>query len=173
MEHTAQPTIKDTAADRTSSAASQANCPFAPKGQAKNAALCGDTPLSVHHIGYLVRNIDAALSAFLQLGYTIRQDTVPDPIRGIHICFVEKDGYLIELVSPLDSSSLVSGLLKKYKNRPYPICYETNDLDKELARLTAQSYTAIDAPTPAPALGNRRVVFLMSPFLGMIELFEA
>jgi len=59
------------------------------------------------------------------------------------------------------------------KNSPYHICYETNDLDKELARLTAQSYTAIDAPTPAPALGNRRVVFLMSPFLGMIELLEA
>ena len=129
--------------------------------------------LKVHHIGYLVKKMDAAINAFRHLGYTIRQDTVPDTIRGIHICFMEKDGYVIELVSPADSGSLVAGLLKRYKNSPYHICYETQDLDKELAALIAGGYTAIDTPTPAPALNGRRVVFLMNPFLGMIELLEA
>ena len=33
-------------------------------------------------------------------------------------------------------------------------------------------YTSIDQPTPAPAIGNRRVVFLMNSRLGMIELLE-
>lgn len=129
--------------------------------------------LKVHHIGYLVRKMEKAMDSFRQLGYTVLQDTVHDPIRRIHICFMEKDGYVVELVSPAGDDSLVSGLSKKYKNSPYHICYETPDLSKTLSLLTAGGYTAIDTPTPAPALEDRRVVFLMSPFLGMIELLES
>ena len=139
----------------------------------QTAARTSDHTLTIHHIGYLVKKMDAAIHAFAHLGYTIRQDTVYDSIRNIHICFMEKDGYVIELVSPAASESVAAGLLKRYKNSPYHICYETEDLDGALIRLTAEGYTAIDTPTPAPALGNRRVVFLMNPFLGMIELLEA
>lgn len=128
--------------------------------------------LKVHHIGYLVKKIDAAIKEFTGLGYTIRQATVYDDIRKVNICFMEKDGYVVELVSPTDSESVVAGLLKKYKNSPYHICYETQNLEKELALLTENGYTAIDTPTPAPALESRRVVFLMNASLGMIELLE-
>lgn len=128
--------------------------------------------LKVHHIGYLVKKIDAAIKEFTGLGYTIRQATVYDDIRKVNICFMEKDGYVVELVSPTDSESVVAGLLKKYKNSPYHICYETQNLEKELALLTENGYTAIDTPTPAPALEGRRVVFLMNASLGMIELLE-
>ena len=33
-------------------------------------------------------------------------------------------------------------------------------------------YVQIDAPMPAPAIGGRRVCFLMNRFAGMIELLE-
>lgn len=128
--------------------------------------------LKIHHIGYLVKHIDKAAAAFEQLGYAAASESVWDSHRKIHILFMEKDGYRIELVSPADNSSVVSGLIKKYKNSPYHICYETPDLDAALAALASTGFTAIDAPAPAPALQNRRVVFLMSPFLGMIELLE-
>lgn len=128
--------------------------------------------LKVHHIGYLVKKINAAIKEFAKLGYTIYLDTVYDDIRKVNICFMEKDGYVVELVSPTDSESVVAGLLKKYKNSPYHICYETQNLEKELALLTENGYTAIDTPTPAPALEGRRVVFLMNASLGMIELLE-
>ncbi len=128
--------------------------------------------LKIHHIGYLVKHIDKAAAEFGRLGYNTVSETVLDDYRKIYIRFMEKDGYRVELVSPADSSSVVSGLIKKYKNSPYHICYETPDLDASLASLTAKGFTAIDAPAPAPALQNRRVVFLMSPFLGMIELME-
>lgn len=141
--------------------------------QLTNQTIHPNCPLTIHHIGYLVKKMDAAIGAFRHLGYTVRQDTVYDNARSIHICFMEKDGYVIELVSPAGSGSLVEGLLKRYKNSPYHICYETQNLDKELAALTSEGYTAIDTPAPAPALEGRRVVFLMNPFLGMIELLEA
>ena len=55
------------------------------------------TTLKIHHIGYLVKKIDKAKNTFESLGYLTRQDTVYDDIRKVNICFVEKDGYLIEL----------------------------------------------------------------------------
>ena len=60
----------------------------------------------------------------------------------------------------------------KYKNCPYHICYETEQFDATFLAMTGNGYTAIDTPTPAPALGGRKVVFLMSPTIGMVELLE-
>lgn len=128
--------------------------------------------LKIHHIGYLVKHIDKAMAEFERLGYDAVSEVTYDDLRKIRICFMEKDGYRIELVSPADSSSIVSGLIKKYKNSPYHLCYETQDFENDLAALTGEGFTAIDTPAPAPALQNRRVVFLMNPFLGMIELLE-
>ncbi len=76
----------------------------------------------------------------------------------------------MELVSPVSEDSVVSGLMKKYKNAPYHICYEADDPEAAYVQLTANGFAAIDTPTPAPALGGCKVVFLTSPVIGMIEL---
>ncbi len=128
--------------------------------------------LKIHHIGYLVKKIDAAILSFQKIGYETVQDTVYDDIRKVNICFLQKDGYRIELVAPVSEDSIVYGLLKKYKNCPYHICYETDDFDEDYRSLTSGGFTAIDAPTPAPALQGRDVVFLTSPSMGMIELIR-
>ncbi len=126
--------------------------------------------LKIHHIGYLVKKIEKAKKVFEALGFLIEQDTVSDDIRKVDICFLVKDGYRVELVSPYSEDSVVSGLLKKYKNTPYHICYETDDPEAAYRELTANGFAAIDTPTPAPALDGRNVVFLISPVIGMVEL---
>lgn len=126
--------------------------------------------LKIHHIGYLVKKLDRAKHTFEALGYRVEQDTVYDDIRKVDICFLIKDGYRVELVSPVSPDSVVAGLIKKYKNAPYHICYETADFEKDLAELTADGFLAIDTPTPAPAMNGRRVMFLTSAAAGMIEL---
>lgn len=128
--------------------------------------------LSVHHIGYLVKKIEKAIQTFLSLGYQIEHDTVYDDIRKVNICFLIKDGYRIELVSPASEDSVVTGLMKKYKNSPYHICYLTDDFDQAYAALTANGFLAIDTPTRAPALDGREVVFLTHADIGMIELIR-
>lgn len=128
--------------------------------------------LTVHHIGYLVKKIEKAKQSFLNLGYIIEQDTLYDDIRKVDICFLTKDGYRVELVSPVSEDSVVAGLMKRYKNTPYHICYETSDFDRDYADLTANGFLAIDELTPAPALGNRQVVFLNHAAMGMIELIR-
>lgn len=126
--------------------------------------------LKIHHIGYLVKKLDQAKQTFSTLGYRVEQDTVYDGIRKVNICFLVKDGYRIELVSPAAPDSVVAGLIKKYKNAPYHICYEADDCETALAELTAGGFLAIDTPTPAPALDDRKVMFLTSAAAGMIEL---
>lgn len=126
--------------------------------------------LKIHHIGYLVKKIEKAKETFQALGYAVEQDTVYDEIRKVDICFLTKDSYRVELVSPASEDSVVAGLLKKYKNTPYHICYETDDLEEAYRELTSNGFAAIDTPTPAPALGGCDVVFLTSPVIGMIEL---
>lgn len=129
--------------------------------------------LKVHHIGYLVKKAEAAIRSFEALGYQLTQDIVYDDIRKVNICFMQKDGYRIELVSPAAEDSVVSGLLKKYKNSPYHICYETADFDNDYQALLSNGFISIDAPTPAPALQGREVVFLTSASMGMIELLRS
>lgn len=126
--------------------------------------------LRVHHIGYLVKKIEKAKRTFEQLGYRTEQDVVYDDIRKINICFMVMGDCRVELVSPVSENSVVAGLIRKYKNSPYHICYETDDYEEAYAGLTANGFLAIDTPTPAPALGGRRVVFLTNAAIGMIEL---
>ncbi|MCM1145347.1 MAG: VOC family protein [Blautia sp.] len=128
--------------------------------------------LKVHHIGYLVKKMNIAIHSFQTLGYQITQEPIYDTIRQVDICFLEKDGCCVELVCPVSDTSVVSGLMKRFKNSPYHICYEAADFEKDLAELTANGFFAIDTPTPAPALQNREVVFLSNAAIGMIELLR-
>ena len=128
--------------------------------------------MRIHHIGYLVKKLEKAAEEFEKLGYVRLGDVTDDTYRKVDILFLEKDGYAVELVSPNAPDSVVAGLLKTYTNAPYHICYVCEDLDGELERLTGSGYVQIDSPVPAPAIGGRRVCFLMNRFAGMIELLE-
>lgn len=128
--------------------------------------------MRIHHIGYLVKHIDAAKDSFISIGFSVKQETVYDGIRDVNILFMEKDGYVIELVSPNSKESVVANLIKTYKNAPYHICYETEDFDADTESLIEKGFMPIDRPTPAPALNGRRVCFFINSRIGMIELLE-
>ena len=128
--------------------------------------------LTVHHIGYLVKNIEKATAQFESLGYSIINEKCYDDYRKVDIVFLEKDGYTIELVSPVSEESVVWGLMGRYKNSPYHICYEAEDITAAADMLTSQGFVAIDNPTPAPAIDGRKVQFLQGRFIGMIELVQ-
>lgn len=128
--------------------------------------------MRVHHVGYLVKNMEKASAAFFVLGYAEKQSVVYDNIRDADIVFLGKDGYVIELVRPCSERSVAAGLMKIYKNAPYHICYETDSFLEDMAMLEDSGFLRIDEPTPAPALGQRKVVFLLSASAGMIELLE-
>ena len=125
-----------------------------------------------HHVGYLTRNMDRAIALFQELGYRIEEAPAPDEGRGITIAFLVNEGLRVELIEPVSEDSPMYPLLKRYKNTPYHICYETEDLEGKIEELCRGGYTVFQAPAPAPCIEGRRVAFLLHTGMGIIELLE-
>ncbi len=128
--------------------------------------------MTVHHIGYLVKDINKSREEFEKLGFVCEGDLQYDIFRDVDILFLVKDGYRIELVSPKSSNSVVANLIKKYRNSPYHICYESDDIYEDIENLESKGFTRIDDVCPAPALNNRNVSFLMNYSIGIIEILQ-
>lgn len=127
--------------------------------------------LKINHIGYLIKKMDTGIEALLKLGFSEEQK-IYDPIREAELCFMLKDGYCLELIAPSKESTLYP-LLKKYKNTAYHICYEVDDLDAAVTFFEESGYYLFKEKEAAPAFGdNARVVFLMNPDIGMVELLQ-
>lgn len=128
--------------------------------------------MKIHHIGYLVKKIEKAISAFENLGFILTQEIVLDEYRQANICFLKKDGYVVELVSPVSKESVVADLMKKKGNTPYHICYETENIDDDINNLLKQHYVMCSEKHSAVAIKDKNVCFMIHPYLGMIELLE-
>lgn len=130
--------------------------------------------MNIHHIGYLVDDIHAATNEMRRLGFETQGEVKTDPIRQVYITFMNNNGYVVELVQPVDQDSPMYSLRKKYRNTPYHICYQTSDIQHTIKTLCAeQGCMLIATPQPAVAMQNAPLVaFLMNTQIGMIELLE-
>ncbi len=128
--------------------------------------------MKVHHIGYLVKDINKSISIFQSLGYSIEKDIIYDQYREIDICFLINESERIELVAPKKAESAVGELRKKIGNAPYHICYETDNLEREIQNLRANRFVIWQEPLEAPAIDGQRVAFLVNGQIGLIELVE-
>lgn len=128
--------------------------------------------MQIHHIGYLVKNIEKSVSTFKALGYKLTVDPTWDEGREAFICFLDNDGYCVELIAPSKGSALYP-LLKQYNNAPYHICYICANLERTIEDLKADRFLLFKEPASAPVIGKTaRVAFLISARVGMIELVE-
>ena len=129
--------------------------------------------MKIDHIGYAVKRIDRAITSFENLGFVF-EPVIDDVDRNVKLAFADKDGYRIELVSPLDrkQESPVDQYVRNSIGTPYHICYESDDLETEIEKLKAQGYKVIIEPRPAVAFGGRRVVFMMNSGFGLMEIVE-
>lgn len=127
--------------------------------------------MRIDHIGYAVKNIDKARKSMEVLGY-IFEETVEDKDRNIYIAFGEMDGYRVELVAPISVGSPVDMHLSKMGPTPYHICYKSNDIESDIERLQTNRFKVSIPLAPAIAFGNKRVVFMYSLSVGLIEIVE-
>ncbi len=51
--------------------------------------------MEIHHIGYLVKNMNKAVSAFEALGYDLTTPPTWDDARKAHLCFMTCGGVLL------------------------------------------------------------------------------
>lgn len=130
--------------------------------------------MKVHHLGYAVSSIEKSIPMFGILGWKVSSDITDDVLRKVRIAFLEKDGQVIELVSPLGDDSPVHQALKQNKGvpTPYHICYEVESLDAARAELKQKGFMPFIQAAPAPAIDDRRVEWFFALNLGIIELVE-
>ncbi|MBO6241638.1 MAG: VOC family protein [Butyrivibrio sp.] len=128
--------------------------------------------MRVHHIGYLVKNISKTEKKFLELGYEIESPTKFDEIRNIDIEFLVNGDYRVELIEPKGEDSPMYPLLKRYKNTPYHLCYEVENIDDAISDLGDKHYTVIQEPNIASCIEGKKVAFLNNISMGIIELVE-
>lgn len=129
--------------------------------------------MKVDHVGYAVKRIDRAQDSFEKLGFVF-EPVIDDADRNVKLAFGEKDGYRIELVAPLDkkAQSPVDQYLSNAVGTPYHICYQSNELDRDVEELKNRGFKVVIEPKSAIAFGGRRVVFMMNIGFGLMEIVE-
>jgi methylmalonyl-CoA/ethylmalonyl-CoA epimerase len=128
-----------------------------------------------HHVGYATANIDRFVEDFFRPVFAplAISDKISDPIQRVTVCFARMQGdTLIDLVEPLGENSPVDAVIGSSRGGVYHLCYEVEDLSRELARLRQKRCMPVSKPVPAAAFNGRRVVFLLTPQRDLIELVE-
>ena len=99
--------------------------------------------MMIHHIGYLVDNLEATVKEFSKIGFIVERPKSYDSFRRIYICFIVNGGYRIELIEPEGIESPLYPLLKRYRNTAYHICYIVKDVAKAGEVLKENGYKVL------------------------------
>lgn len=108
----------------------------------------------IHHIAVVVESVDAALGFFRDvMGLQVTDDRVMDDqgVRGVLLALGENE---IELIEPVRADTGVERYLASKGETLHHICFRTDDVDAELARLRSLGVELIDQ-TPRAGLAGR------------------
>ncbi len=128
--------------------------------------------MKIHHVGYYVTDIGEAQNEFFSLGYVKESECVFDEDRKIYVQFLKNAEYRVELIAPAEECTLFPKSIKKMGATPYHICYECEDMEKNVKEWQGKGFVLVRPPSPAAAIGNHRVAFLYSDAIGLMELVE-
>ena len=127
----------------------------------------------IEHIGYLTGNIEATTEQFRLLGYTPMGGVILDNTQKTKICFLQKEGVTkVELVEPFEENEPMRNMLKKRGIGPYHICFEVEDVYKEMEELNKSKWLPIFSPVPAPAFNERLICYMFKKEIGYVELLN-
>jgi len=124
--------------------------------------------LKIHHIGIVVRDIEAYLSSS---PYHKSSDVVYDPHQHSNICMLDtgQSETPVELIEPIDEKSTTYQYLKKNGNGTHHICYQIDDLESLERYMGEHKLKRIYGPVEAVVFGKREVVFGYSRTQGIVE----
>lgn len=126
-----------------------------------------------HHIGIAVWDIEETALYYVDAGY-MKAETVIDEIQNVKICFLTKENMpMLELLAPVDENSPVNRILNKMGVSPYHCCYLVDDMEDAVYRLKKKKFVPLIKPVEACAIDGKRVCFLFSKTVGLIELVES
>ena len=125
------------------------------------------------HIAVAVTDLEEAIRRFaedLGVPFAGRQDV---PTELTSTAFFPIEGTRIELVHPLAGQGPIAGFLEKRGPGLHHVCFETDDIEGDVARLKAKGYQFL-SPAPKPGAHGTRVIFVHPKSFGgvLLELAE-
>jgi methylmalonyl-CoA/ethylmalonyl-CoA epimerase len=131
--------------------------------------------MRLHHLGFVVSDITAALPAFQRsMGASWVSQVFLDPLQKVRVAFLttRPGDAQVELVEPVGDDSPVLRFLLDKGGGLHHACYEVSELEQELAAFRARGSLIVKRPKPAVAFQGRRIAWVLTPEKFLIELLE-
>jgi len=109
----------------------------------------------INHIGIAVQSIEATLPFYKNTFGMEFLEEEEIPAMKIKIAMLKIGESKIELLQPTSEDSYIAKFLEKNGSGIHHIAYETDDIDAEIEKLTAQGIKMIDEKPRCGAHGTR------------------
>jgi methylmalonyl-CoA/ethylmalonyl-CoA epimerase len=119
-----------------------------------------------HHVGLAVQSIRDALPTGEEPA-----EATPEASQGVSLSFLDLHGVRLELLEPLDDDSPILGNLRKGVKLLH-LCFEVPSLDIALDHGRRAGFHRVGAIKPSAAMHGRRIAWVFSKQLGLVELIE-
>lgn len=116
-------------------------------------------PARLHHVAYVVPDIDAALPDFA--GRWGMRQVVRETMdaQGVEAVMLQAGPAFVELIRPLDPEGAIARFLESRGGGLHHVAYAVDDIAATLAALGAEGVELIDAE-PRVGLGGHLVAFV-------------
>jgi methylmalonyl-CoA/ethylmalonyl-CoA epimerase len=132
-------------------------------------------PLSLHHVGFVVADIRTGTEAFVvSLGAAWDGTIYHDPLQKVRVAFLttRAGDAQIELVAPDGPDSPVRRFLEENGGGLHHVCYEVDDLEKQMTEMKSGGALTMRRPKPAVAFEGRRIAWMLTREKLLVELLE-
>jgi methylmalonyl-CoA/ethylmalonyl-CoA epimerase len=132
------------------------------------------TGFNLHHIGFAVRDIEAACAYYVKIyGYDICTPVIHDATQTALVQFLRlrSDQTFLELVAPDGPGSALATAVAKGGGLNH-LCFLTDDIDRSFIQLQEEGLIALCAPVAGSAFGGRRIAWVLDRSRMPVELLE-
>lgn len=120
--------------------------------------MAGTDGLRLHHVGYVVSDIEVAAETYRALGfYEGERQEIPEQ-HIVAITFHAGHGWM-ELIQPTDLEGPIAAFMAKRGEGVHHVAYEVDDIEAKLAELKTAGVQLIDE-IPRVGAHNWRIAFL-------------
>jgi len=116
-----------------------------------------------HHIGIATHSIKAILGENAEI--------FRDEVQEVAVSFAEIHGIKVEFIEPLSEESPISQSLKK-NHKLVHLCFQVPNIAAAIEKGRKNGLHCISKPVPAVAFQEKRIAWLYSKSLGLIEIVE-
>ena|SRR5690242_603688 len=132
-------------------------------------------PLFLHHVGFVVAEIQAGMEAFVaSLGATWNGTVYQDPLQKVRVAFLttRAGDAQIELVTPDGPDSPVRRFLEENGRACIMSATRWNDLEKQMMEMKSRGALTMRRPKPAVAFEGRPIAWMLTREKLLVELLE-